>query len=449
MIIRDLSEIKRAEQAKVQLLFEVNKNAAEVEAILASQDDAILMYDMVMNVRRVTPSFMNIYGFDPVGLNVKDIIQRVSCRSLDGRPLVLSDQPTPRALRGEKVAPVPYMVARGDGSTAIIEGFSRPLYVGNSIIGSVTVWHDISELKHAEEALKKSAEEIEDLYKHAPCAYHSLDENGLVVRMNDTELEWLGYSREEIIGKMNFSDLLTPASQQTFRENFPRFKETGYEHDLEFELKRKDGTLLPILLSATAIRDASGQFIMSRSTLFDLTERKKLEHKLERQARIDMLTGLNNRRHFFELAEQQLARARRHGRPLSLLMMDLDNFKAVNDTYGHHVGDTALQKLSEVSVYTLRAIDILGRLGGEEFAALLPETTGEQALELAERLRLAVENAVMKLENGALFHFTVSIGVSSFESMDARIDIMLKRADAALYKAKNAGRNRVFSEGIG
>lgn len=449
MIIRDLTDAKRAEEVQAQLLFEANRNAAEVEAILASQDDAILMYDTDMRVRRVNPSFLNIYGFDPVGLKVADIISRVSCRHLDGQPLVLSEQPTPRALRGEKISNVLYMVTRGDGSEGIVETSSRPLYVGSKIIGSVTIWHDVTELKRAEEALKKSSEEIEDLYERAPCGYHSLNVKGLVLRMNQTELEWLGYSRGEIVGKMYFYDLLTPQSQNTFRDNFPRFLESGYVHDLEFELRRKDGTRLPVLLSGTAIRDAAGQLVMSQSTLFDLTERKKMERELERQARIDMLTGLNNRRHFFELAEHELARAARHNEPLSLLMLDLDNFKAVNDTYGHHTGDAALQKLSEVSVQTLREMDILGRLGGEEFAALLPETASEQAMEVAERLRLAVENSVVTLEDGTAFHFTVSIGVTSLERTDARVDALLKRADSALYKAKKGGRNLVCSQHAG
>lgn len=181
----------------------------------------------------------------------------------------------------------------------------------------------------------------------------------------------------------------------------------------------------------------------------DITERKQLEDELKRQARIDLLTGLNNRRHFFELAEQELARAKRYGAPLPVLMLDVDHFKLVNDTYGHHVGDMALQKLSEVCVHTLRGIDIVGRLGGEEFAILLPETKGEQALEVAERLRLAVAGATIPLEQGGSIHLTVSIGVASPVATDARIDDVLKRADAALYAAKNAGRNRVCCEAIG
>ena len=128
-------------------------------------------------------------------------------------------------------------------------------------------------------------------------------------------------------------------------------------------------------------------------------------------------------------------------------MLDLDNFKAVNDNYGHHVGYAALRKLSEVSHHALREIDIIGRLGGEEFAVLLPETNTEKALEVAERMRIAVESAAVKLEHGDSLHFTVSIGVSSFGEKDSGIDSMLKRADAALYQAKNGGRNRVCVEG--
>lgn len=292
-------------------------------------------------------------------------------------------------------------------------------------------------------ALRQSAEEIEDLYNHAPCGYHSLDANGLIVRINHTELEWLGYSRDEVAGQKRIFDIFTPASQQKFRDCFPKFKELGRIHDLEFELVRKDGSLLPVLVSATAVTDENGNYSMSRSTLFDMTERKKLERELQRQAHIDMLTGLNNRRHFFELAELELARTKRHGAPLAALMLDVDHFKRFNDNYGHHVGDRVLRKMSEVCLHTLREIDIVGRLGGEEFAVLLPETDGARAQEAAERLRLALAGAEVALDGGEVLHFTVSIGISAFEAQDSGADSMLKRADAALYAAKNAGRNRV------
>ncbi len=302
---------------------------------------------------------------------------------------------------------------------------------------------DITERRTIEEELRRSAEEIEDLYNHAPCGYQSLDENGLIVRINQTQLEWLGYSREEVVGRLHFADFLTPAGEETFRETFPRFKELGYVHGLEFDLLRKDGTVLPVLMSATAVRDTDGRLIMSRSTLFDLTERKKLERELEQQARTDMLTGLNNRRYFFELAEHELARARRYDEPLSALMIDVDHFKEFNDTYGHDVGDVVLRKLSEVCVQTLRESDILGRLGGEEFAILLPETPGAHALDAAERLRATLADAEVQVPTRPVMHFTVSIGVTTRLDADTVVDDLLKRADGALYEAKRAGRDCV------
>jgi diguanylate cyclase (GGDEF)-like protein/PAS domain S-box-containing protein len=127
----------------------------------------------------------------------------------------------------------------------------------------------------AEQALRKSAEEIEDLYNRAPIGYHSLDSDGKFVRINDTELAWLGYTRDEVVGRMSIADLLTPAGLQTFAENYPLFKARGWVRDLEFDLVRKDGTMLPILLSSTAIKDAQGNFVMSRSSVYDATERKQ------------------------------------------------------------------------------------------------------------------------------------------------------------------------------
>jgi PAS domain S-box-containing protein len=139
---------------------------------------------------------------------------------------------------------------------------------------------DVTERRQAEETLKKSAKEIHDLYNHAPCGYHSLDRTGLFVKINDTELEWLGYCREDVIGKMHFYDFLTPEGLETFNEKFPRFMTEGVAQGLEFDLVRKDGTILPVLLSATAIKDRQGNYIMSRSVVYDITERKRAEEAM-------------------------------------------------------------------------------------------------------------------------------------------------------------------------
>lgn len=140
----------------------------------------------------------------------------------------------------------------------------------------------LQEQQKAQNAVRKSSIEIEDLYNHAPCGYHSLDPEGRYIRINDTELQWLGYTREELVGKKRFDDLITANSLQLFHKHFPIFKERGWVKDLEFEMVRKDGSVLPVLLSATAVLDDTGRFLISRSTVFDITERKRAEEALRR-----------------------------------------------------------------------------------------------------------------------------------------------------------------------
>ncbi|MEI2580494.1 response regulator [Scytonema sp. PRP1] len=140
--------------------------------------------------------------------------------------------------------------------------------------------HEITERQQAEAALQRYAAELKDLYDNAPCGYHSVDIEGIFIGINDTELKWLGYTRDELIGKKKFSELLTESSIATFQKCFPIFQERGWMNDVEFHMIRKDSTILPVLLSATAIKDEVGQFVMSRTTVFDISDRKKAETEL-------------------------------------------------------------------------------------------------------------------------------------------------------------------------
>jgi diguanylate cyclase (GGDEF)-like protein len=169
-----------------------------------------------------------------------------------------------------------------------------------------------------------------------------------------------------------------------------------------------------------------------------------LEAELERRATTDVLTGVANRRHFTETAEREINRARRYGNKLSVLMLDIDHFKKVNDTYGHAVGDEVLKILPGVVQPLLRKLDFMGRLGGEEFAVVLVETDGDGAAVVAERLRKGLQ-AVEVRALGVHLHFTVSIGCTEVRVNEQAEDLKraLERADEALYKAKESGRNRV------
>lgn len=188
-------------------------------------------------------------------------------------------------------------------------------------------------------------------------------------------------------------------------------------------------------------QDEVGELVESFNILS--RQRHELEADLERQARCDALTGLANRRQFIDIAGKELARVARHGGALSVLMLDLDRFKTINDTYGHLVGDQVLQRFAEICRTALREMDLAARLGGEEFAVLLPGSTLPAAVEVAERLRQAALVERMPLAQGQALQFSVSIGVASLSGQESDIDTLLNHADHALYEAKAQGRNRV------
>jgi diguanylate cyclase (GGDEF)-like protein len=164
--------------------------------------------------------------------------------------------------------------------------------------------------------------------------------------------------------------------------------------------------------------------------------------ELEELAAVDSMTGLYNRQHFEALARAELARCQRYMRPLALLMLDVDHFKHVNDHFGHAAGDQVLRTIAKVCSGTKRDSDVLGRIGGEEFALLLPETTAEAAEQFAERLRNAVRSCPIAIAGHPIVA-TISIGVAGASVRTSGLEILMHCADQALYRAKGAGRDRV------
>jgi diguanylate cyclase (GGDEF)-like protein/PAS domain S-box-containing protein len=264
----------------------------------------------------------------------------------------------------------------------------------------------------------------------------AITSQGKLVDANVQLAKILGYEQNEIIGQP-IKSFIAPEDQDRVLANI----RDGSESNIEHKMLRKDGSR--VLVESHGQTIVQGGIPIRLTAIRDITERKLFEVELKHRAHIDYLTGVNNRGYFMEQAELELSRAVRYGSPLSLYMLDVDFFKKVNDSHGHKVGDLVLIKLAEVCGQTLREVDIIGRLGGEEFAILLPETNLAKANEVAERLREAIAKAKVPLESGLPLHFTVSIGVTSLVSKDDNLDVLLNRADKALYEAKEKGRNRV------
>ena len=267
-------------------------------------------------------------------------------------------------------------------------------------------------------------------------------ENGFIIEANDKFALATGYNKEELIGKTTISLGLWKDLKE--RERFVEIlKKDGFCENFELGLRKKDGTTF-IGLNSSKIMDFNGEkYVLN--LIRDISERKRLENELKRQARIDGLTGISNRRHFMERVENELIRNKRCSKENAFLMLDIDYFKKVNDNFGHAIGDIAIKMLADVCVGTIRKTDIVGRIGGEEFAILLVQTNYTDAIEIAERLRLNVENIKLFGDNGVQVNLRISIGMTKCNSEEDFLEDLMIRSDKALYRAKNEGRNRVVS----
>lgn len=253
----------------------------------------------------------------------------------------------------------------------------------------------------------------------------------------------LGYSRPELeaLGvpdiDPDFTANILPAHWRDLKANGHLLVRSRH--------RRKDGSIFPVELSLDYLSFEGAEYNVAQAR--DITDRVESEEKLKRLALTDDLTGLFNRRAFMEGLEQEIVRQKRYNKPLAVIMVDLDHFKKVNDTYGHAGGDEVLRHFAALLRQTIRETDIPGRLGGEEFAVMLAETDAEQGARLANRLGQAIRSATVETEAGPV-SYTVSIGLSQLAAGDTT-DTILARADQALYRAKESGRDRVEVDGQG
>lgn len=421
----------------------------------------------------------------------------------------------------------------------------------------------LSAIKEKFDALEK---ELHLLYEHVPFGYHTLDSDGIYLDINPQELAWLGYAREDVIGKMRFSAFLTPDSQARFHRFFPDSMKGGYVVDLEVDLIGKDGTLRQVTLYSNIVLDKKGCFLKYRSVLYDHTELKQTEAKLRIAATVfeaqegmlvantegliisanhsfttitgyspeevigknpcilssgrhnrefyaamweqilrlgfwegeiwnkrkngeiypehlcitavkdrggvvqnyvgtltditlskeaadeiqnlafyDPLTRLPNRRLLMDRLNIALASSSRTGKQGALLLLDLDNFKTLNDTLGHDKGDLILQQTARRIEACLRAGDTVSRLGGDEFVVML-ENLNEQPLIAASETKVVGTKILAALDQNFpldtySYHITSSIGATVFNNQKAGIAELFKQADIAMYQAKKSGRN--------
>lgn len=303
---------------------------------------------------------------------------------------------------------------------------------------------------------KLALEESQALFDMSPDALIQSDADGYIVRANAEASVLLGYSHNELM-QMHVEQLVPEAHRQAHKV----LREAHYDNpDLRNLMRRrpdihalhKDGYEIPVEIRLNSIDTRYGKQVLA--AIRDISEYVSLVSSLEKtisenkylsmQVNTDPLTGLFNRRYFSDSLAREFSQAQRHGVTFAIMMLDVDNFKIINDSHGHDIGDKALLALTAVLKNLIRSDDILARLGGDEFVLLLPHTSAVSAEVLGERIRSKLAEQAVTIDDLSL-SLSLSIGVSSFLPEDDQAQTPLKRADEALYQAKAQGRDRVIS----
>lgn len=297
---------------------------------------------------------------------------------------------------------------------------------------------DISQQVVIEQSLLRTEQHLRSVLEILPYPiYISRRSDGRLMFVNRRTCLMFQRSASAMMRGTSVDFFVNPDERDELRKLFDSMNDI---RDVEVKMKNSSGQEFMAEFSAIRMEYNGEPAILV--ALNDISERKTLEAELVKQASTDSLTGIGNRRHFMLQAESEMVRARRFGRPFSVIMIDVDHFKPINDQYGHAVGDVVLQAIVRRAQESFRTSDQIGRLGGEEFAALLPETNLAAATIVADRLRQQLAERPV-IASGKAVPCTVSIGVAEMREGDVSIDGLLHRADEALYKAKELGRNRV------
>ena len=305
------------------------------------------------------------------------------------------------------------------------------------------------ERKRALDRLRESEEKFRNMTDNASDVIWHLDSNFRFDYISPADERLTGYRIDEVLGTTIWSHLKPEGIEHVKQKNAERLAEeqTGIKTGTiryELELACKGGSWVWAEINVEPHHDIHGDLVGLHGVTRDITERKLLEQKLQIQATTDGLTGIFNRGYFWTRANEEVQRIQRYGGCCSLLMVDVDHFKQVNDNYGHAVGDSVLQWITRLCSEAIRDTDLFGRFGGEEFAILLLELDTVEAVIVAERLRQSIYDNPFVNEDGRRIPLRVSVGVAQYRAVTESLSELMVRADNALYRAKREGRNKVF-----
>ncbi len=423
---RDVTEHKRDIQA---LQRESEKNFA----LLRNASDGIHILDFDGNIIEVSDSFCAMLGYrrdEVIGMNVTQ--WDVKFTAAECIRLVRQQFASPNRSQFETCH------RRKDGTLFDVEVSGLPL----ELDGKLALFNssrDITERKHAETELRIAATAFE-----AQEGMLVTDANAIILRVNQAFTHITGYTAEEVIGK---NPRLLQSGQQDSNFYAAMWESINSNGSWQGEIwnRRKNGEVYPEHLTITAVKDRNNIITNYVATIMDITLSKAAVDKIERLAFYDPLTGLPNRRLLQDRLKPALASSQRSGRRGALLFIDMDNFKILNDSLGHDMGDLLLQRVAQRLEGCVREVDTVARLGGDEFVVML-EDLSEQSVEAAVQIEV-IGNEILSALNQPYwlasheYHNTSSIGATLFNGHEQSVDELLKQADIAMYQAKASGRN--------
>jgi diguanylate cyclase (GGDEF)-like protein/PAS domain S-box-containing protein len=452
-LICTIAEQYRRNQRRIAALEReeaLRKTRTSLEAALSSMTDAVFISDALGNFVEFNDAFATFHKLaskEDCARNLEDYPAFIELLMANGEPVPLEMWSVPRALRGETASNVEYTLRRKDtGETWVGSyNFSPIRDEDGAIVGAVVAARDITEEKRAEDELRASEMRYRTAFQTSFDAIfiaRSRDEK--YIEVNKAFLDVTGYDREEVIERT--SRELGLWTDRRDWENLAAFlRQRPIYRDLQTQFTKKSGEVFWGVMSASAIM-VEGELCFL-CVLRDISDAKLAEEEIRSLAFYDPLTKLPNRRQLQEQLRTSMTFSLESGRKLALLFVDLDNFKIVNDTLGHHTGDQLLQDVAQRLIECARKVGTVGRLGGDEFVVLL-EDLSETTEEAAAQAKVVAEKVLARIEepyqiDGRETISTCSIGITVFGDNSGNINEVLQQADIAMYQAKAAGRNGI------
>ncbi len=438
LVSRLIGRLKRVEDEKESFIMAV-----------ASSNNGIALTDEDDKYVFVNEAYAELHGYAQQELMGKTCLELIPPDMVPQSRHVLDNvlrNPASGVFNGEITA------LRKDGSTLPIEIRAKSFWdEAGSYQGHTCIVHDISEEKKTKEKIEQNARFLNTIFESIRDPFIILDRDYTIVKANQAYSDLKHIALEDLVEKKchvttrNRKEVCEDCVvTKTFRSGDPSAKEKkvltlyGTEEWIEiytYPIVSKEGTVTHVV-----------EYVRN------ITDRKRAEQEshrfikeLETLSSEDSLTGLLNRRMIFERMRHEIERVRRYRAELSLIFCDLDSFKEINDTYGHQAGDEVLKSIADILRRSVRTSDVIGRYGGDEFLIVLPQTSLNGAQELAERIRIAVQDTTFEMPGNKSAGTTMSIGVVFYDGTETDVDVLLSRIDTALYVSKRSGKNQVYS----